>query len=153
MTSTLKPTFFHKLKTRLFGNCSSSGPKSWGLTGDVKSAWLRFVFTSTVAICCSRASYIFFTIHALPNVFVSNIHMVMTIPISCVTVKLLLWNFPLHIFSTMLYLHYVSANSILHTNVLMNTDPPCVSYWLRWFVWTWWRWNVQISSWRWTSMC
>jgi len=28
MTSTLKPSFFHKLKTRLFGNCSSSGPKS-----------------------------------------------------------------------------------------------------------------------------
>jgi hypothetical protein len=51
MTSTLKPSFFHKLKTRLFGNFSSSGPKSWGLTGDVKSAWLRFVFTSTVAIC------------------------------------------------------------------------------------------------------
>jgi hypothetical protein len=28
MTSTLKPSFFHKLKTRLFGNFSSSGPKS-----------------------------------------------------------------------------------------------------------------------------
>jgi hypothetical protein len=83
---------------------------------------------------CSQAlwpfvSHPFFTIHALPNAFVSNIHMVMTILISCVTVKLLLWNFPLHIFFTMLYLHSVSANSILHTNVLVNTDPPCVSYW------------------------
>jgi hypothetical protein len=28
MTSTLKPSFFHNLETRLFGNCSSSGPKS-----------------------------------------------------------------------------------------------------------------------------